>query len=147
MEGMMASTKLLEIVLAEDDPDDQLLIQDAVDVSGINSNIDIVGNGRVLMNRLLRTDLVRPDLVLLDLNMPEMDGWEVLRSMRMNALTRDIPVVVLTTSTDQRDINLCYEMGANSYISKPNSFDELVRSLEALSLYWSKIVRLPTKSN
>ena len=143
----MASNKRLKLLLAEDDPDDQVLIRDAIDLTGITSNIDIVEDGESLIESLLRKDEDRPDVVLLDLNMPKTDGREALKKIRRHPQIKDIPVFVLTTSTDQKDIIMCSQLGVKAYITKPNSFAELVEVLETISRYWSSIVGFSTGSN
>jgi CheY-like chemotaxis protein len=86
---------------------------------------------------------LRPALILLDLNLPTTDGYEVLRQIKQDARLRTIPVVVLTTSANPRDVDLCYRYGANSYIVKPVDFERLRRSLELLTVYWFEVATLP----
>jgi CheY-like chemotaxis protein len=90
-------------------------------------------------------DAPRPGLILLDLNMPKKDGREALKEIRANPDLRKIPVVVLTTSKADTDIGRIYELGANSFISKPVSFDSLVEVMKILGRYWFEIVELPVK--
>jgi CheY-like chemotaxis protein len=138
------------IIMAEDDADDRLLVKDALMECQWNADIRFVENGEELLDYLLRQgkyrraeESPRPGLILLDLNMPRKDGREVLRDIRGNAELRRIPVVVLTTSKADTDIERVYELGANSFISKPVQFDGLVNLMRMISQYWFKTVELP----
>ena len=92
------------------------------------------------------TDAARPDIVLLDLNMPRMDGREVLRQMKSDAALRRIPVVVLTSSTAEEDILKSYDLHANCYITKPVDLEQLVRVVQTLEDFWLTVVKLPRAS-
>jgi CheY-like chemotaxis protein len=136
--------------MAEDDADDRLLVKDAVEECQWNADLRFVENGEELLDYLLRQGKYgqaerspRPGLILLDLNMPKKDGREVLREIRAHADLRRIPVVVLTTSKADTDIERIYELGANSFICKPVQFDGLVNVMRMLSQYWFKTVELP----
>ena len=138
------------IVMAEDDADDRLLIKDALAECQWNAEIRFVENGEQLMDYLQHkgrfTDpetAPRPGLVILDLNMPRKDGREALREMKASADLRRIPVVVLTTSHADTDIERIYDLGANSFISKPLDFQSLVNLMRLLGQYWFKAVELP----
>jgi CheY-like chemotaxis protein len=138
------------IVMAEDDADDRLLIKDALAECQWNAEIRFVENGEQLMDYLEQkgnfadpATAPRPGLVLLDLNMPRKDGREVLREMKANSDFRRIPVVVLTTSHADTDIERIYDLGANSFISKPLDFESLVNLMRLLGQYWFKAVELP----
>jgi CheY-like chemotaxis protein len=138
------------IIMAEDDADDRLLVKDAIEECQWNADLRFVENGEELLDYLLRhgkykraEESPRPGLILLDLNMPRKDGREVLRDIRAHAELRRIPVVVLTTSKADMDIERVYELGANSFISKPVQFDGLVNVMRMLSQYWFKTVELP----
>lgn len=138
------------IVLAEDDPDDRLLLEQAFLHGGSVSGRVFVEDGEELMDYLLGQGshsvkpVRRPDLILLDLNMPRKDGREALAEIRANPLLRRIPVVILSTSSASRDVQGAYELGANSFITKPTSFDALVRVVRGISDYWFGPVTLPT---
>jgi CheY-like chemotaxis protein len=138
------------IVMAEDDLDDRLLIKDALAESNWPADLRFVDNGEEMMDYLTRSgryadanDSPRPNLILLDLNMPRKDGREVLREMKSHGSLKRIPVVVLTTSKADTDIEKMYELGANSFISKPIQFDSLVKLMRLLSQYWLQTVELP----
>ncbi len=140
------------ILLAEDDPDDRLLIEHAFRTCGNTLPLVFVEDGEELLDYLLRrgrwsgTDAPRPELVLLDLNMPRKDGREALAEMKAHPDLRRIPVVVLTTSSTQEDVLKTYSLGANSYVSKPGSFDALVEVIRALHAWWFGVVTLPDGS-
>jgi len=138
------------ILMADDDDDDRLLAQDALSESDLGGNLHFVENGEDLLDYLWRrgkygppADAPRPGLILLDLNMPRKDGREALREIKTDPELRRIPVVVLTTSKADTDIGAIYELGANSFISKPFQFEALVNVMKVLGQYWFKTVELP----
>ena len=140
------------ILMADDDADDRLLAKDALSECGRASDLHCVENGEDLMDYLHRrgkyTNLAetpRPGLILLDLNMPRKDGREALKEIKEDPRLRNIPVVVLTTSKADTDISRIYDLGANSFISKPVSFDALVDVMKIISRYWFEIVETPGK--
>ena len=139
------------ILMADDDPDDRLLARDAVAESGLEGELRFVENGEELLDYLLHRgkfcapgDAPRPSLILLDLNMPRKDGREVLREIRAEPGLRSIPVVVFTTSRADIDVGKIYELGANSFISKPFQFDALVNVMKVIGQYWFQTVALPS---
>ena len=138
------------IVMADDDADDRMLARDAMRESGLGNPFIIVEDGQELMDFLKRVgrfaspDTPRPGLILLDLNMPRMDGRQALRAIKSDPDLRSIPVVVLTTSKTEEDILRSYDLGANSFITKPVTFDRLVEIMRGLGLYWFNITQLPT---
>jgi CheY-like chemotaxis protein len=141
----------LVILMADDDPDDRLLASDAIKESGLEGELRFVENGEELLDYLLHrgkfsapADAPRPSLILLDLNMPRKDGREVLREIRAKPELRSIPVVVFTTSRADIDVGKIYELGANSFISKPFQFDALVKVMKVIGQYWFQTVALPT---
>lgn len=153
----MNSLKSCLILMADDDPDDRLLVKDALaeckEEAAAAEQMRFVDDGEDLMDYLLRrgkyTDpstSPRPDLILLDLNMPRKDGREALKEIRAVAELRTIPVIIFTTSRAETDIKLVYGLGANSFVTKPVSFDSLVNTLAVLSRYWLGIVELPSIS-
>ena len=138
------------ILMADDDDDDRLLAQDALSESELGGNLHFVENGEDLLDYLWRrgkyeppVDAPRPGLILLDLNMPRKDGREALREIKSDPELRRIPVVVLTTSKADTDVGAIYELGANSFISKPFQFEALVNVMKVLGEYWFKTVELP----
>jgi CheY-like chemotaxis protein len=139
------------ILMADDDADDRLLAKDALAECKLPSDLHFVENGEQLLDYLHRrgeyskATSPRPGLILLDLNMPRKDGREALREIKLDPELRRIPVIVLTTSKADTDISQIYELGANSFISKPVSFDSLVNVMKILGNYWFEVVELPAK--
>jgi CheY-like chemotaxis protein len=138
------------ILMADDDDDDRLLTRDALAEAGLDGDLHFVENGEQLLDYLCRRGQYkqaaaapRPGLILLDLNMPLKDGREALREIRADPELRRIPVVVLTTSKADTDIGAIYELGANSFISKPFQFEALVGVMRMLGQYWFNTVELP----
>lgn len=147
---MSPLSKPVVILMAEDDADDRLLAQDALSESGLEHDLRFVENGEELMDYLGRRgkyaeseQAPRPGLILLDLNMPRKDGREALQEIKASADLRRIPLLVLTTSRADTDINRIYELGANSFITKPVTFDELVKVMTLIGQYWFQVVELP----
>ena len=149
---MSSLLKPVVILMADDDADDRLLAKDALAECRIPGELQFVENGEELLDYLLRRGsyaqqpgLPRPGLILLDLNMPKKDGREALREIKAHPDLRKIPVVVLTTSKADTDISEIYDLGANSFISKPVTFDALVNVMKVLGNYWCEVVELPAK--
>lgn len=146
-----AAIKPVAILMADDDADDRLLAKDALAECKLNNELHFVENGEELLDYLNRrgkytgSAAPRPGLILLDLNMPRKDGREALKEIKLDPELRKIPVVVLTTSKADTDISKIYELGANSFISKPVTFDSLVNVMKIISNYWLSIVELPHK--
>lgn len=142
--------KQITILVADDDPDDRLMMQEALEESRLINSLHFVEDGEELMDYLHRRNQYsdaknspRPGLVLLDLNMPRKDGREALMEIKADPALRRIPVVVLTTSKAEEDIYRTYDLGVNSFITKPVSFDGLVNIIQKLGNYWFEIVELP----
>lgn len=141
------------ILMAEDDSDDRLLARDALAESGVAVELRFVQDGVELMDYLNRRNQFaaaenspRPGLIILDLNMPRMDGREALREIRSDPELKRIPVLVMTTSTAGPDVARMYELGANSFITKPVAFKALVGLLKTVADYWFNAVVLPVKA-
>lgn len=143
---MLATETPIRLVLADDDEDDRLMAREALAVSRLTNPLDEVSDGMELLE-YLRGCLERkdplPGLILLDLNMPRMDGREALAEIKSNPELRRIPIVVLTTSKAEEDIFRTYDLGVNSFISKPIRFEGLVEIMTQIGQYWFEIVRLP----
>lgn len=142
--------KPITILLADDDPDDRQMTREALAESRLMNDFRWVEDGESLMDYLRRRDRYaapdaapRPGLILLDLNMPRKDGREALREIKADAELRSIPIVVLTTSKAEEDIYRTYDLGVNSFITKPVTFAGLVDVMKALGRYWFEIVELP----
>jgi CheY-like chemotaxis protein len=137
------------LLLADDDSDDRLLVKDALDECGWPGELRCVENGEELLDYLqcrgtyANAEPPRPGLILLDLNMPRKDGRQALREIKADAVLRQIPVVILTTSKADADVQTSYDLGANSFISKPVQFEDLVSVIRLLGQYWFNTVKLP----
>jgi CheY-like chemotaxis protein len=147
-----ANSKRKVILMAEDDPDDRVLARDALAECGLADDLRFVENGEELLDFLLQrgkydAQTPRPGLILLDLNMPVKDGREVLKEIKTNPALRQIPVIVLTTSRADTDIDKTYLLGANSYVTKPVRYESLVEVMRAICQYWLKTVELPAPTN
>lgn len=131
----------ISILIAEDDADDRFLLQSAFEENGFNDSLHFVENGVDLLeylNKLLAASEqpTLPNFILLDLNMPKKDGREVLKEIKQNPLLSGIPIIILSTTNNEHEMKRCYELGANSYITKPHSFDNFVKAIAALRSYW-----------
>jgi two-component system, chemotaxis family, response regulator Rcp1 len=140
--------KPVDILLVEDNPGDARLAAEALKDAKVKNRIYHVEDGVEAMNFLRRragySDAVRPDLILLDLNLPKMDGREVLAEIKADPQLKRIPVVVLTISKDEEDILRSYNLHANCYISKPIDFDQFVKVVHSIENFWMTIVTLPS---
>jgi CheY-like chemotaxis protein len=140
------------ILLADDDEEDRAMTISALRERRVANEIRCVGDGEELSDYLFNRgkyasvdDHPKPGLILLDLNMPKKDGREVLAEIKADSGLRSIPVVVLTTSKAEEDIARTYDLGVNSFITKPVTFDGLVQAMDAFSRYWLEIVELPNE--
>ena len=138
----------ITILMADDDPDDRLLVKEAFRESRMINNLETVEDGEELMDLLNRRGKfadtpISPSLILLDLNMPRKSGLEALREIKSDENLRRLPVVILTTSKAEEDIIRSYDLGVNSFIVKPVTFDSLVELVKDLDKYWFQIVELP----
>lgn len=146
----MPNDPRLTVLMADDDADDRMFARKAWDKSRISNELRFVVDGEELMDYLHRRgnytdpkDAPRPGLILLDLNMPKKDGREALAEIKADPELKQIPIVVLTTSKAEEDILRTYDLGVNSFITKPVTFDSLVETIRTLGEYWFSIVRLP----
>lgn len=128
----------LPIILVEDNPDDERLAIRALRKGQVANELMIARNGEEALQMILNADPL-PCVVLLDLKLPKIDGLEVLRRIRANERTRILPVVVLTSSSEDRDIVESYSLGANSYVRKPVEFDQFTEAIKQLGLYWAVV--------
>jgi CheY-like chemotaxis protein len=139
------------ILMADDDEEDQELTRDALQNARLAKEVRFVSDGRELLDYLRHTgryegragDAPRPGIILLDLNMPRMDGRETLAELKADGDLRAIPVVVLTTSSDEEDVLQAYDLGVNSFITKPVTFGGLVDVMSTWQRYWIDLVELP----
>ncbi|MEG4088936.1 response regulator [Microcoleus sp. Pol12B4] len=142
--------KKFTLLIANDDEDTRFLMEEALREIRLAITSEFVENGEQVLDYLYRRDQYlassnwhQADLILLDLNMPRLDGRETLTLIRADPHLQQIPVVMLTTSHRRGDILLCYRLGANSFISKPVTFEGLLEVMKALCEYWFEIVSLP----
>ena len=147
---MKGNPTVVTILMADDDDDDCLLAREALAESRLANELYFVRDGEELMDYLYRrgkyvreSDSPRPGLILLDLNMPKKDGREALTLIKSDPNLRQIPVVVLTTSKAEEDVYRSYDLGANSFITKPVTFTSLVEVIKTIGKYWFEIVELP----
>ena len=142
----------ITILMAEDDADDRMLVQEAFEESRLNNDLRFVEDGEQIMAYLrhqgefTRDNAPRPAVILLDLNMPKKDGREVLAELKRDRDLQHIPVIVLTTSEAEEDIVRSYCSGASGFIVKPVTFQRLVDVLKTVGEYWLEIVQLPRTS-
>jgi CheY-like chemotaxis protein len=145
------SLESITILMADDDADDRLLTRDALVESRLGNDLRFVEDGQELMDylkhqgRYAKQEAPRPGLILLDLNMPRKDGRQALQEIKADPDLRSIPVVVLTTSKAEEDVLRTYDLGANSFITKPVTFQGLVEIIRALGNYWFRVVQLPER--
>jgi two-component system, response regulator len=147
---MKKEGKMMTILLADDDPDDRQLTREAFGENRLANELHCVEDGEELMDYLRRrgryADLngePLPGLILLDLNMPRKDGREALKEIKADPILRRVPIVVLTTSKAEEDIVRSYDLGVNSYVTKPVTFKSLVELVKVLGQYWFEVVQLP----
>ncbi len=141
----------ISILVCDDDEDDRMLTRQALEDAHISNTVRFVEDGEQLLDYLYQRgpfggetgQAPRPGLILLDLNMPKLDGREALKTIKEDEMLRDIPVVVLSTSRLDEDIARSYQLGVNSFITKPVTFSGLVEAMNVLGRYWLEIVELP----
>ena len=133
----------LEILLVEDNPQDAEMTQRALRQHNLVNRLHWVKDGAEALEYLLANDRQKPKLVLLDLKMPKVDGIEVLRRMKADASLRAIPVVIRTSSNEERDVAETYRLGVNSYIVKPVEFEAFLETVTKIGLYWVLTNRVP----
>ncbi len=145
--------KPITILYADDDAEDRMLVKDAWAENRLANELHFVEDGEELMDYLRRrgnythlADQPLPGMILLDLNMPRKDGREALQEIKADPRLRSIPVVVLTTSKAEEDILRAYDLGVNSFILKPVTFQSLVDLTLTLSKYWFEVVELPSEA-
>jgi len=138
----MQEQQELDILLVEDNPNDAELTQRALRKTDIGARLLIARDGAEAIEKVLSEGL-RPRVIFLDLKLPKIDGMEVLRRIRADERTRQIPVVVLTSSQEERDITESYKLGVNSYVVKPVEFDKFYKTVSDLGTYWLVLNKTP----
>ncbi len=137
----------VEILLVEDDPGDVLIAREAVESSTVANHLNVVSNGEEALQYLRReapfADASRPSLILLDLNLPRLDGREVLARVKADPELRRIPIVVLTTSSSQDDVARSYDLHANAYVTKPVDFDDFSSVVRRIDDFFVAVATLP----
>jgi len=138
----------IEILLVEDNPGDILITQEAFREAKLKNTLHIAQDGEealaFLEKRDGHEDVVRPDLIFLDLNLPKIDGQEVLNYIKTHDDLKRIPVVVLTSSEAEQDVLKSYDLHANSYVVKPLNLDQFIEVIKALEIFWFSVVTLPS---
>ena len=140
----------IHILLVEDNEGDILLTKEALENAKIHTRLSVVKDGKLatdfLTKKLVYTNVETPDLILLDVNLPKMNGHEVLHFVKTNDMLKHIPVIMLTTSSSHKDINLSYNNYANCYITKPVDVNDFLKVVATIENFWISIVKLPTKT-
>ena len=151
---MNKTVNRIVLVMVDDDEDDCLLVEAALYEAYLKCDFHCVKDGLEVLDYLNRRGRFkdpdsspRPDLILLDLNLPSMSGREVLRNLKTDQDFRSIPIIILTTSSDEEDIAFCYDMGANTYIIKQPSFAGLLAAIKVVKEYWLETATLPPRGD
>lgn len=131
------------ILIVDDNDDDFEAAKRAFSRTNLRNPITHARSGEEALSFLRKAGGAKPGIILLDLNMPGLDGRQTLEEIKRSSVLRRIPVVILTTSDDERDVKRCYELGANTYIQKPVDFDGLIAAIQRLKEYWFEIALLP----
>jgi CheY-like chemotaxis protein len=143
------SGKVIDVLLVEDDPGDVLMTREAFEDNKVANRLQVVSDGVSALAFLRKegehADAPTPDLILLDLNLPRMDGREVLEALKGDAALRSIPVVVLTTSEAEEDVVRSYSLHANAYVTKPVDFDRFIEVVRQIDEFFVEVVRLPQR--
>jgi CheY-like chemotaxis protein len=145
--GRLAERHPIEILLVEDDPGDVRLTREALKEGKVRNSLTVARDGvealQILRREGAHAKAARPDVILLDLNLPRMDGREVLKAIKSDEKLKRIPVVVLTTSNADEDVVKSYELQANCYVTKPIDLDQFMKVVKTISEFWLEVVRLP----
>lgn len=140
---------VIEVLLVEDDPGDVLMTREAFEHNKVANRLTVVQDGVTAMEYLRKqgehADAVTPDLILLDLNLPRMDGREVLAELKSDPALRTIPVVVLTTSEAEEDVSRSYSLYANAFVTKPVDFERFIEVVRQIDDFFVTVVRLPSR--
>ena len=139
----MAASRSFDVLLVEDSPEDVILTQEAFEAQDFDATLHVVGDGEKAM-RFLRAASRKPDLVLLDLNLPRKSGLEVLDEMRADESLAHIPVIMLTSSAAQSDVQAAYARGANAFVVKPLELDAFMDLIGSIRGFWLEVARLPS---
>lgn len=144
---MSPAQRRLDILLVDDDQGDCRLVQETLGAGKRTGKVHVVNDGdealAYLRGQGIHKKATRPDLVLLDLNMPKKDGFETLRDIRSDRMLTDLPVIILTTSTDERDVQKSYKLHASSFVSKPTNIEDFARVMREIEDFWAGTARVP----
>ncbi len=135
-----------EVFLVEDNDDDVFVILKAINLTGVTAETEVAEHGEALLSALRgRCEHSRslPNIILLDINMPRLDGYEAIGALKADPRLCHIPVLFLTTTSRKEDVQRAFELGASSFFSKPAEFEDLVRLMEQILIYWKRVTRLP----
>jgi two-component system response regulator len=138
----MNEAESADILLVEDNPNDAELTQRALKKTKLEMHVEVARDGAEALDYLL-SNRAKPKVIFLDLKLPKIDGIEVLRRIRASARTQSIPVIVLTSSQEEKDISECYKLGVNSYVVKPVEFDDFYKTIGELAAYWLVLNKSP----
>ena len=138
----MTASSPVEVLLVEDNPGDVRLTREALRDAKVRNTLHVASDGVEAMAFLRRADAPRPDVILLDLNLPKMNGREVLEEIKRDPALQDIPVVVLTTSQAEQDIVESYRLRANAYVTKPVGLQQFLAVVQSIEHFWFEIVKL-----
>ena len=140
----------IEVLLVEDDPGDVLMTREAFEEHKVRNHLNVVSDGADALAYVRRegefANAVRPDLILLDLNLPKRDGREVLKEMKTDPDLREIPIVVLTTSSAESDVLASYQLHANAYVTKPVDFERFISAVKQIDDFFVSLVKLPRRA-
>ncbi|MGE5457922.1 MAG: response regulator [Methanococcaceae archaeon] len=144
--NIYAPREQCELLLVEDNPGDIMLVEEALNESGLKYHLNTIRNGGDVIDYLKSPDCVKPDIILLDLNLPRKNGKDVLREIKGDDKLESIPILVLTTSEAESDIYSCYKLRANCYITKPVDFDRFMEVIKTVKEFWTSMVKLPPRN-
>lgn len=145
----MKASRSVDIFIVEDNPGDIRLVKESLTEIGLLNNLSVAENGIEALKFLRREEgygnAPSPDIILLDLNLPQKKGLEVLREIKEDPKLKDIPVLVLTSSSGMEDIDESYKLNANCYITKPIDYEQLLKTMRCISEFWFNVVTLPSR--
>jgi len=143
------ASRSVDIFIVEDNPGDIRLVKESLTEIGLLNNLSVAENGIEALKFLRREEgygnAPSPDIILLDLNLPQKKGLEVLREIKEDPKLKDIPVLVLTSSSGMEDIDESYKLNANCYITKPIDYEQLLKTMRCISEFWFNVVTLPSR--
>lgn len=136
----------VKILLIEDNPGDVELVRIGFEEARVANELEVISDGQEGLD-FIRRKVNLPDVILLDINLPKVDGFEILKAIRAQEETKEIPVIILTSSEAEQDVLKSYQYAANSYVSKPVDFDKFLDAVKSLEQFWFSVVTLPPSTN